>query len=151
MRAGEAASPRVIADVPPRRGRAPEARDLEAPASELAAFRPEPAILSPPTSAAPVVGSGAAHAEVAALADRLLDSMRLGRRADGSHEVRLQLSRGSRYDDLEVHLVDDGDGLRAVVQTPAGAGGRGRALARAIEREFEALGRDVASVSVEES
>lgn len=135
-----------------RRGRdtAAETPEEHRGEGDLAAFRPEPAILTAPGTTA-AAGSGPARAEAAALADRLLASLRVGRRADGSHEVRLELSRGSRYDDLSVRLHQDGDALVAVIQTPPGAARRGRELARAIERELAALRRGATSVRVEDA
>lgn len=123
--------------------------------ASLAAFQPPPSVIWAPASPhiapaeAPAAGSAQAHAETVAMADRLLQSLHVGRSGSGGHEVRLRLAPTSRYAGLEVRLEDDGGTLRARVVAEAGCEDRAIELAEEIAREFNARGIDVADVELE--
>lgn len=120
---------------------------------ELVAFTPppsvlvEPALISPPTEMS--AGSGAAHAEAAAMAERLLSSLRVGAGSDGTREVRLRLSTRSRYAGVEVRLEQAGDSLRARLVGDPGAAGLASELGDAIARELEDRGLSLSEITVE--
>ena len=73
--------------------------------SALEPFRAIP-VLQPPSEASAPVGSGLERAQAAAMAERLLHSVRVGKVA-GGHEVRLTLADAP----LEVRLRQQGDAL----------------------------------------
>jgi len=122
---------------------------------QLPAFSPPPAILLGPVGSAPVPGessvsgSAQAHAETAAMADRLLQSMRVGRSASGGHEVRLRLAPTSRYAGVEVRLEDDGGTLRAKLVVDAGGEGRAEELAQEMVRELRERGLELSDIEIE--
>lgn len=72
----------------------------------LEPFRAMPVLQPLPESAAPAPGSGLERAQAAAMAERLLHSVRVGQ-VDGGHEVRLTLAGAA----LEVRLRQQGDSL----------------------------------------
>jgi len=82
------------------------------------------------------------------MADRLLQSLRIGRSASGGHEVRLRLAPTSRYAGVEVQLEEDGGTLRARVVAEAGSESRASGLAEGIARELRARGIDLVDVEL---
>jgi len=91
-------------------------------------------------SAPPVAGSNLERAQVAAMAERMLESFRVGK-VDGRAEVRLTLGRGSRHAGVEVRLREDGDEIVAELHDELG--GDTSELAEAIQRELDARGARV--------
>ncbi len=92
--------------------------------------------LLPPLGSAPgpaPTGSGVHHAEVAALAERVLTSMRVGTTA-GQREVRLRLGRG--YEGVEVHLSMEGGRVRTSLVDDHGDTAGLEGLADALRREM---------------
>ena len=128
--------------------------DRRADERGLSPFQPPPSVLlspslSPATPAPKTAGSAAAHAETAAMAERLLDTLRIGRAADGSHQVRMRLSPNSRYAGVEVRLEEHGGELRASLLAEPGADARAAELADDIVRELRARGVDLTDVEIE--
>ncbi|NOY92362.1 MAG: flagellar hook-length control protein FliK [Deltaproteobacteria bacterium] len=122
--------------------------------TQLLAFSPPPAVLFAPTLALPaptpvVAGSAAAQAETAAMAQRLLDTLRVGRTAGGGHQVRMRLAPGSRFAGVEVRLEEQGGELHAVLLAEPGADGRAAELAEEIVRELRERGVELESVELE--
>ncbi len=92
--------------------------------------------LLPPLGSAPgpaATGSGVHHAEVAALAERVLTSMRVGTSA-GQREVRLRLGRG--YEGVEVRLSMEGGRVRTSLVGEDGRTAGLEGLANALRREM---------------
>lgn len=73
-----------------------------------------PALIRPPESAAAVPGSGLAHAQTAAMVDRLVRSLRVGT-VNGDPVVHLDLSQR----DVKVELRRDGEAVHAVLRGDA--------------------------------
>ena len=118
----------------------------------LAPFQPPPPILSPvatPMGSLPVAGGGTERAQAAALAEKLLASMRVGRVGAAGHEVRLRLTARRGREGIEVRLREEDGMLRA--QLLAGPGERASAerLAEAVEAELHARGLHLDSLEVE--
>ncbi|MCA9530497.1 MAG: hypothetical protein KC543_10200, partial [Myxococcales bacterium] len=75
----------------------------------------------PPTDAC-AAGTGLAHAQAAALAERLIASVRVGRAGGGRHAVHLRLHPlGPALEGLDVRLASVGDRIEAVVVGEHGA------------------------------
>jgi hypothetical protein len=108
---------------------------------------PPPALLAPieRSAPAPVVGSSLAHAEAAALAERVLTSLRVGR-VSGSPEVRMRLG-GREGRGMEVRLRLDGGTVVPVLVTehPAEA----EALAARLDALFAERGIAAEQVVIE--
>lgn len=120
---------------------------------DLAPFQPPPPALAVPpghvAATAPATGGSAqAHAEAAALADRLVTSMRVGRVGKDGHEVRMKLAL-RRDAGLEVRLRLDGGRLTATLVGEPGHRAEATRLAEALEQELAARGLDLDSVEVE--
>jgi hypothetical protein len=132
-----------------RRDRARAERDESALPADGAAFTPLPPVLLPPatTAAAPPTGPRTAPAELAALADRLLRSLRVGRLADGTAMVRLQLD-GGRRGDVHVELRQTEAGLSAVVEATDGDRAHASEWAERLEGALSARGLDLRSVEL---
>jgi hypothetical protein len=96
---------------------------------------------------APAAGSGAAHAEAAALAERLVTSLRVGRSQDGRHEVRMRLATSSRGG-IEVQLRHDRDRLEAVLHADAGSRPDADRLAELVQTELAGRGVELDTLEV---
>ena len=110
----------------------------------LQAFQLPPPVLGSPLQSqgsAQPAGSGLERAQAAALAERLITSMRVGE-VSGGHEVRLSF-RG-----VEVRLREVGGVLTPTLRSEDGADLR--SLAARVERELEAAGLRFDSVEVED-
>lgn len=121
----------------PRRPRPLAAEGLGA---ELAAFRPPSAILSPPPAPVAPPGSSRAHAETAALVDRLVASLRVGTEGERARVVELRL-RGAAGAEVSVRLRSESGVLDLEL-----SGGDPQSSARlesAMRRELEARGLTV--------
>lgn len=157
-------SPAPIAKSGPRGDREPEVgdrprrprplgerRDEDAGAG-LAAFRPPSAILAPPPAgpARPAVGSAVDRAEAAALAERLVTGLRVGRVGRDGHVVQLRI-RGAGAD-LEVRLRHEHGRLGIVLaaRDARGLEDAGR-ISRALEGELAARGVTLDAIEVEDA
>lgn len=114
----------------------------------LAPFAPPPpALVAPPSSGAPVAppvaGSAAERAEVAALVDRLVTSMRVGRVGRDGHEVHLRLGSG-----IDVRLRHEHGELRAELRTEGTRREEAERIAETLEREMSARGVFLAALEV---
>ncbi len=137
------------------RGHAGERRGRRAPGSSdeardaLGAFLAPPAVLSPPpASAVPSVGTpGASAAELAALLERYVTSLRGGRGADGAP---MQRRRGGAAGgaELAVEQRRTDAGVVALGGDPAGDRPRAEAGAARIDAALRARGLDVGGVEV---
>ncbi len=114
-----------------------------------ATFTPLPTVLLPPSAAvtAAPVSPRTAPAEIAALADRLLRSLRVGRLADGTSMVRLQLDGGGRGD-VHVELRQTEAGLAAVVTSADGDRARASEWADRLSAALGARGLDLRSIEL---
>lgn len=112
---------------------------------ELAAFQPPLGVLAPPPVTAPqpppAAGTASAHAEAAALADRLVTSMRVGRTGRDRHEVRMRLS--PRSGAIEVRLRHEEGRLTAVLEAEPIARADAERLAQLFERELSERGLEL--------
>jgi len=120
----------------------------------LAPFHPPPpALLPPPAAVAPPhAGSAAARAEAAALADRLVQSMRVGRVGRDGHEVRLRLRAADSLDassGLEIRLRHEGGLVHATFVAESTSRAEAERIASALERELEERGVALGSVSID--
>ena len=108
----------------------------------LQSFQLPPPVLGAPLQGggAPPAGSGVERAQAAALAERLLTSVRVGEVA-GGHEVRLSF-RG-----VEVRLREVDGVLTPTLRSDSGADLRG--LAERVSEELEAAGLRFEAVEVE--
>ncbi len=123
------------------------ADDAERP-PELAPFAAPPAVLSPPpTGAAAVSPAGAGQAELTALVERFLTSVRVGRLPDGSSVLRLRVD-GRGRGDVEVELRGTAAGLVAHVDAADGDRRRASEWAERLEAALRARGLDVGPVEV---
>jgi hypothetical protein len=131
------------------RERVREERDESALPADGVAFTPVPPILLPPsavTTAAPA-SPRTAPAEMAALADRLLRGLRVGRLPDGSAMVRMQLDGGGRGD-VHIELRQTEAGLSAIVETSDGDRARASAWADRLGAALGARGLDLRSIEL---
>jgi hypothetical protein len=83
------------------------------------------------------------------MADRLLDTLRVGRSADGGHQVRMRLAQSSRFAGVSVRLEEHGGELRAVLLAEPGADGKAAELAEEIVRELKSRGVELEDVEIE--
>ena len=117
----------------------------------LAAFLPPPSVLTAPLStlhpAAPHASSAAARAEAAALAERLVRSMRVGKVGRDGHEVRLRLEVGA-HGEVEVRLRHCEGALTATLVAERGTHGDAERLAGAVRRELAERGIECEDVEV---
>lgn len=111
----------------------------DADRSLLAPFVPPPSVLAAPLSttpiAAPAASNAPARAEAAALAERLVRSMRIGKVGRDGHEVRLRLDVGARSD-VEVRLRHVDGALSATLVTDAASHADAERLASALRQEL---------------
>lgn len=144
-------SPAVDADrrddapIPPRRAPSLRSSRLTGPREppDLAPFAPPASVLSPPprcgSAEARAAGSAAAHAEAAALAERVLTSMRVGRVGPSGHEVHMRVLAGAGVE-VEVRLRHDRGRLSARVLTDATGLRDARCLADGLAAELTSRG-----------
>jgi hypothetical protein len=129
---------------------APRAND-DADRSLLTAFVPPPSVLAAPLAttpvAAPTPGSASARAEAAALAERLVRSMRMGKIGRDGHEVRLRLDVGASGD-VEVRLRHLDGTLSATLVTDAPSYVDAERLAVALRHELARRGIECEDVEV---
>lgn len=141
--ARDAVQPRAGDDPPDTKLSVARASLDDGDRSLLAPFMPPPSILAAPlcaTPSAPLVVSGApARAEAAALAERLVRSMRIGKVGRDGHEVRLRLDVGARGD-VEVRLRHVDGTLSATLVTDAASYVDAERLAVALRRELSERG-----------
>lgn len=105
-------------------------------------------VLQPlPESAAPAPGSGLERAQAAAMAERLLHSVRVGQ-VDGGHEVRLTLAGAA----LEVRLRQQGDSLVPELHLREGATSadlvEAERLASRLDAELSRAGLDFDPIAI---
>jgi hypothetical protein len=84
---------------------------------------------------------------MAALADRLLRSLRVGRLADGTAMVRLEIDGGARGD-LRVELRQTDAGVTAVVEAQDGDRARAAEWAERLTSALSARGLDLHAVEL---
>lgn len=141
----------AVADRPRRPRPLGEQRDEEAP-GVLEPFRPPSSILVPPPAAASraSIGSPLDRAEAAALAERMVTALRVGRVGRDGHLVQLRL-RGPGAD-LEVRLRHE-DGRLAIVLAASDTSGLEAAsrLSRALAGELQARGLAADAIEVEDA
>jgi hypothetical protein len=115
-------------------------------AALLAGFRALPILQPPPEASAPP-GSGLERAQAAAMAERLLHSVRVGK-VDGAHEVRLGIA-GSR---VEVRLRQDGERLLPELHLADGASAAdarvAERLATRLDTELRSAGLDFDPIAI---
>lgn len=108
-----------------------------------------PALQPPPgpQAAPPAAGTAGAQAEVAALAERLLTSLRIGRVGHRGHEVRMRL--GGALDGVEVRLRhDDAGRVTAELHAEPSARGRAERMARLLSAELRHRGAELDSIEL---
>jgi hypothetical protein len=130
--------------------RAPRDRAaVDADPALLAPFMPLPAVLTAPPGALPIATRArpSPPQEVAALAERVLRSLRVGTVGRHGHEVRLQLRLEARSH-VEVRLCHSDGALEATVIAGTGDPTDVARLADAIRRELDARGIVCASFQV---
>ncbi len=142
----------VLREIAERRDERPRERLGAEPREDLTPFQPPPPALVVPVAASvaqpAAAGSAAAHAEAAALADRLVTSMRVGRVGRDAHEVRMRLAlRGGSG--LEVHLRVVGDRLTAVLSADPGHHHEAHRIAAALEHELSERGVPLDEITLE--
>ncbi len=123
-------------------GRESPAPDAARPSLE--SFTPAPVLAVPAASALAVAGSGWERAQAAALAERVLTSVRVGG-LGGEREVRLGLGRS--LEGVEVRLRLEEGRLVASLHTD-GPDDRVQAFAARLERELRARGIEADSVAI---
>lgn len=137
---------------PPQGVRRERERPPREAREDLTPFQPPPpALVAPQTPSVPqpvVTGSAEAHAQAAALAERLVTSMRVGRVGRDGHEVRLRLAMRPQAG-VEVRLRMVGDQLTAVLAADADCRGEALRMAESLEQELAARGVTLGSVEVE--
>lgn len=109
--------------------------------AEIWAALPPPGALTPPVgppAPPPAAGSPQAHAEVAAMAERLLSSFRVGSVGHHGHEVRMRL-RGA-FEGVEVRLRHTAGRLSAELHAPPQARERAARLAARLAPALGAQG-----------
>ena len=119
-----------------------ETRDRSRESDALAPFQLlPPALLPPPgASSAPlVVGSAAARAEAAALAERLVTSLRVGRVGRDGHELRMKLAL-AHGSGVEVRLRSEHGTLSATLVAEPGARAAADRIAEGLAAELGARG-----------
>ncbi|MFW6051153.1 MAG: hypothetical protein ACODAU_08260 [Myxococcota bacterium] len=130
-----------------------EASERHAPGTDellpWAAFQPPPPVLQPLAGAGqppPASGSAAAHAEIAALAERLLTSLRVGRVGERGREVRMRL--GPRLGGLEVRLKHEAGRLTAELHAEPWARDRALRIADRLQHAIRARGAALDAIEV---
>lgn len=148
---GHVALPRTRDDAPGSKPPGSRARQDDGDGATLAAFLPPPSVLTAPLStlpsAAPHASSAPARAEAAALAERLVRSMRVGKVGRDGHEVRLRLEVGA-HGEVEVRLRHSEGALTATLVAERGARGDAERLAGAVRRELAERGIECEDVEV---
>lgn len=115
----------------------------------LEAFRPPSAILAPPAATlSRVAGSGLERSEAAALAERLVVAMRVGRVGRDGHVVQLRI-RGASGGDIEVRLRHEDGKLGIVLVADGAALGDAHRIERALKDELGARGLTLDAIAVE--
>jgi len=114
--------------------------DDEGEAPQLAAFTPPPPVLGhlsrPTADPAAALGSPAqVLAEVAAMAERMVTSMSIGRIGQNGHALRMKLSLG-RGSTARVDLRLHDDELEVDLETDGATAAEARALERALEERL---------------
>lgn len=119
--------------------------------SLLAAFTPPPSVLAAPICTNPSgpapAGGGLARAEAAALAERLVRSMRVGKVGRDGHEVRLRLAVGAQGD-LEVRLRHQDGALTATFVADAASHADLERLEGAVRHELRERGIECENILV---
>jgi hypothetical protein len=122
------------------------------PTDALEAFRPPSPVLAalPPAASATErsAGSGVERAEAAALAERLVVAMRIGRVGRDGHVVQLRV-RGAAGHDVDVRLRYEHGRLAIVLAADAGAAPSVERLERALAGELARLGIAVDTIAIE--
>jgi hypothetical protein len=108
-----------------------------------AGWAPPPSFAAAP---APTAGTALGHAEVAALAERLLTSLRVGRSRRGGSELRLTLA--GALEGVEVRLRHEGGRLSAELCSEPWATERAASLARRLGPALTARGAPPVSIEV---
>lgn len=137
-------------DVTTPKAAGPGARPDDGDRSLLTPFVPPPSVLAVPLAATPVSappGSSLARAEAAALAERLVRSMRVGKVGRDGHEVRLRLDVGARAD-VEVRLRHVDGALTATLVTDGASHADAERLAATLRQELADRGIDCDDVDV---
>jgi hypothetical protein len=137
--------------VPPgRRGQHWHRADPDPADTATASFWAATAAWAPPPSSAaapaPTAGTALGHAEVAALAERLLTSLRVGRSGRGGRELRLRLA--GALEGVEVRLRHEGGLLSAELCSEPWATERAASLARRLGPALAARGAPPVSIEV---
>jgi hypothetical protein len=137
--------------VPPgHRGRQRHRADADPADTATASFWAATAGGAPPPSSAaapaPTAGTALGHAEVAALAERLLTSLRVGRSGRGGRELRLKLA--GALEGVEVRLRHEGGELSAELCSEPWATERAASLARRLGPALTARGAPPVSIEV---
>lgn len=113
---------------------------------------PSPSVLLRPVATIAfetrVAGSGVERAHAAALADRLLESVRVGRVGDG-HEVHLRLMGVAGRGGIDVQLRHENGELTAVLRPEADSVADVDRLAKHFARELRKRGLEIEDVHVE--
>lgn len=113
-------------------------------------FQVEPSILMPPlarSAACTPAPSTRAAAESAALIERYVESIRVGRAGDATHVARVRVapsSRGEESTEVRIAIVDGR--VRATIHGASGA--QAESFARRIERELDRRGVTGAEVEL---
>lgn len=143
-----ASEPRA-AELPAARERAHDRRrePFEPEVAPLEAFRAMPILMPTVESSAAAPGSGLERAQAAAMAERLLHSVRVGKVA-GGHEVRMTLA-GAR---VEVRLRQQGESLVPELHLADDATGADRdeaeRLAARLDTELRDAGLDFEEIAI---
>lgn len=145
------AQPRTSDDVPGSKPPGARASQDDGDRAPFAAFLPPPSVLAAPVStqqsAAPHSSSAPARAEAAALAERLVRSMRVGKVGRDGHEVRLRLEVGA-HGEVEVRLRHSDGALTATLVAEPGSRADAERLAGAVRRELAERGIECEDVEV---
>jgi hypothetical protein len=139
------------APVPPgHRGRQRHRAESDPADTATASFWAATAGWAPPPSSAaapaPTAGTALGHAEVAALAERLLTSLRVGRSGRGGRELRLRLA--GALEGVEVRLRHEEGRLSAELCSEPWATERAASLARRLGPALTARGAPPVSIEV---
>src|SRR5262249_17960244 len=127
---------------PQSREHGPRRLDRTLDAEVLAPFAPPPSVLAAPPGSrheVPSHGDAADRAQTAALVDRLVRSMHVGRVGRG-HELRLRLDARAGLGDLEVRLRHEDGALRASIVAHDGSSGAADRLRARLADELAARG-----------
>jgi hypothetical protein len=136
---------------PPPREHAPRRLDKALDAEVLAPFSPPPSVLAAPAGPRhepPAVGDAADRAATAALVDRLVRSMHVGRVGRDGHELRLRLDASAGLGDVEVRLRHESGALHAVVVSHGASGSGAERLRARLGEELAARGVAIESLDL---